>query len=436
MTAIGVAVGLLVIGGFFTTVTAMQFSSSDYIIDTATLNNVGGFSSSTNYQLTSSGGEAAIGNGAGGSYKMAAGYVAQIITPAITVDTQPSGLIGYYPMDENSGSVVHDQSSNTYLGSFNGAPSWVSGRIGSALSFNGSSQVVSFSDASQAVLTNGTVELWVKTSQTAGNAVIAGKYGAWELGMVAGKPSLYNFATSASCTSSSSVADGSWHHIVATLKTGVTNGSLIYIDGVQSQTCTWSPNNQSGLVAFGARYDGSTYSNYLNGTIDQVKVFSRALSADEITAEYQAQSSGVETGLSLSTVVPGVSNSTGFDVVTLTSGSSYTLSISQNHDLQNGSYTIPPIGGSIAAPAAWNEGTTKDLGFTLSSTNATAIPAKWNTGSSYAALPNTPTSFYTRSGQQSSGKDILGVNLRLDTTKSQASGAYSNQMTVIGTANP
>lgn len=78
---------------------AMTFSSSQYLIDSAVLNNVGGDSSSTSYQLTSSGGESAIGNGAGGSYKMPAGFVAQLPT-MLSLTVQPAGLVGYYPFDE------------------------------------------------------------------------------------------------------------------------------------------------------------------------------------------------------------------------------------------------------------------------------------------------------------------------------------------------
>lgn len=415
---------------------AMRFSSTDYVIDAATLGNVGGYTSSTNYQLTGSGGEAAIGNGASGSYKMAAGYVAQIVTPAITVKTQPSGLVGYYPLDENSGTVAHDNSSNTNLGSFVGTPTWATGKIGQSLTFDGSTQAVNLANPTATQLTTGTVELWMKSSASTGTQTMLAKYGAWLVGMSSGKPIIYNFATSTTCTGTANIADNAWHSVVVTLQNGVTNGSIIYVDGVQNQTCTWTPQNQTGTVSMAAQYNGTAYSQYFGGSIDQVKIFNRALSAQEVAAEYSAQNAGVETGLTLQTIIAGASNTSGFDVITLTSGSSYTLAISQDHDLKSGSYTIPPISASIASPAAWSEGTTKGLGFTLVSTNATPISGVWNAGASYAALPASATSFYTRTGTQSSAKDVLNMRLRLDATTSQASGAYSNTMTITGTANP
>jgi len=419
------------------TVSAMRFSSGNYTIDAATLNNVGGLSESSNYQLTSSGGEAAIGNGASGSYKLAAGYAAQVITPAITVKTQPSGLTGYYPLDENSGTITHDTSTNTYLGSFVGTPTWAVGKLGAALTFNGTNQALTFNDASQAQLTSGTIEAWVKTSTSTGTQTLIAKYGSWLLGISNGRPMLYNFSNSTTCTSTTSIADGNWHAITATLQSGVTNGSLLYIDGVQSQACTWSPQNQTGIVTVAAQYNGSAYSQYFPGTLDQIKLFNRALGAGEVLAEYTAQNAGTETGLTLQTVVPGVSNTSSFNVITLTSGSSYTLAVHQNNNLQSGANTIPAISGSIASPVSWSEGTTKGLGFTLTSTNATAIPGKWSSGNAYAALPNTSTAFYTRTGLQSGGvKDTLGIQLRLDTATDQAGGSYVNAMYITGTANP
>lgn len=47
------------------------------------------------------------------------------------------GLIGYWLMNEGSGEV-HDLSGNGKIGTFNGAFSWIGGKFGSGLSFDGS----------------------------------------------------------------------------------------------------------------------------------------------------------------------------------------------------------------------------------------------------------------------------------------------------------
>lgn len=409
---------------------AMSFASTDYTIDAAVLNNVGGYTSSGDYQLTSSGGEAAIGNGASGSYKLAAGYVAQIITPQMSLTIQPTGLIGEYPLDEGSGSTAYDGSSYASNGYTTGNPTWVTGQIGDALQFNGS-QTVSLGDPTQDQTSPITIEAWVKPS-TSQNAAVVGKSGAWALNVASSGSAIYNYGTSSNtCTDSTNLTDGNWHQIVATIQSGVSGGTTLYVDGVQKQTCTVTIQNQSSAISLAGVSGTAQYT----GSIDAVKLFNRVLSADEVQAEYAAQSHGTPTGLTLQTITPGASNTSNFSVITATSGSSYALSINENHDLQNGTYTVPAISGSIASPIGWTEGTTKGLGFTLVSSTGGAISSSWGSGSNYAALPTTATSFYNRTGLQTS-PDVLTMQLRADVTAGQASGSYTNILTITGTASP
>ena len=126
------------------------------------------------------------------------------------------------------------------------------------------------------------------------------------------------------------------------------------------------------------------------------------------------------------------------DIIVHTDSNGYGLSINQNNDLTSGAYTIPGVAGSIASPTAWSEGVTKGLGFTLTATNATALPGKWSSGNSFAALPNSATVFYARTGTQSTVADYVTMKLRADVDTSQAAtgGAYSNIMTITGTITP
>lgn len=431
---ITLALGVIGTIGLYGSVGAMQFSSADYLIDTATLNNVGGYSSSADYQLTSSGGEAAIGNGSSGSYMMPAGYVAQLPS-MISVKTEPSGLVGYWPMDEGSGTETYDASANGNNGTLVGNPAWATGKVGSAVTFNGTSQYADLGDASALQNSVMTVEAWIKTSQTSGSMEILNKDSAFDMEVNYSSLAIYDPSSGNVCSSGVNVADGNWHQIVVSYNGGVTNGTVIYIDGVQKATCTWKPQNQTADLTVGAAYSGGSISGGFNGTIDQIKIFNRILSPQEVAAEYAAQNAGIETGLTLQTIIPGASNTSPFSVITQTTAGGYNLAINENHDLQNGSNTIPAISGSIASPMAWNEGTTKGLGFTLTGTNATPIAASWNNGTNYAALPLTATTFYTRTGTQSS-KDTVNLQLRADVPPGQASGTYTNTMTITGTANP
>lgn len=160
------------------------------------------------------------------------------------------------------------------------------------------------------------------------------------------------------------------------------------------------------------------------------------LSADEILAEYNAQNTGNGSGLSLGSITPNTSNTALSDIIVHTDSNGYTLAINENNDLTSGAYTIPPVSGSIASPVAWSEGTTKGLGFTLTATNATALPGTWSSGNSYAAIPTTATSFYTRTGIQSSTSDYITMRLRADVSLAQTVGVYNNILTITGTITP
>lgn len=142
------------------------------------------------------------------------------------------------------------------------------------------------------------------------------------------------------------------------------------------------------------------------------------------------------TSLNFGTITPGVSDTVDFTASIRTDAAGYTLSINQNNNLTSGGNTIPAVSGSIASPVTWAEGTTKGLGFSLVSTNATALPGKWSAGAAYAAFPDTSTAFYTRTGYSGGSTDTLDIRVRLDVANTQATGAYTNTATWVGTTTP
>jgi hypothetical protein len=257
------------------------------------------------------------------------------------------------------------------------------------------------------------------------------------LGLGAGKATVYDWTSGTTTSDTATIADGNWHHLAMTINSGVANGSTLYVDGIAKQTFTWTPQLQTGIFTIGSVYNGTTHSQYFNGAIDHVKVFNRALNAAEVAAEYTATNGSAMSGVSLGTVVPGISNTALMDVITQTDAGGYVLAVNQDHDLNDGANSISPVAGSIASPLAWTEGTTKGLGFTLIATNATAIPGTWNSGNSYAAFPGSATTFYNRTGLQASN-DYVTMRLRADVPSTQVSSvtAYTNTITVTGTMAP
>jgi hypothetical protein len=96
---------------------------------------------------------------------------------------------------------------------------------------------------------------------------------------------IMNSSTSYTADSSVSVNDGKWHYIAATYD-GTT--MRIYIDGVQTGTQTGFTGNLpnlAGALHIGADYQ-ATPANFFNGSIDDVRIYNRALSPTEIQNLY------------------------------------------------------------------------------------------------------------------------------------------------------
>src|SRR3990167_9799803 len=82
---------------------------------------------------------------------------------------QTSGLVGYWTFDEGSGTTANDSSGNNNTGALINGPTWTTGKIGGALSFDGVDDRVS-TGAFSIGSTNFSMSGWVK--QSAGGTVI------------------------------------------------------------------------------------------------------------------------------------------------------------------------------------------------------------------------------------------------------------------------
>ncbi len=199
-------------------------------------------------------------------------------------------------MDEGTGNTTADSSGKGDTGSLLNLPSWIAGRIGKALSFNGSSSYVQVNTNSvlSPLSTTGemTVSAWVNLRQrpstsgqgrapflaksTANNCEYAlyayanGQVGfsLWNLnGYTHGEPT------------GGSLPLNAWHHLVGTAKTG--QFVRIYLDGaLVGQTTSLSGSTGSGTspLFFARRGDGQ----YLNTGLDEVRLYNRVLTLSEI----------------------------------------------------------------------------------------------------------------------------------------------------------
>jgi hypothetical protein len=457
----GVAAGLLTMILVALPASADRMTSTNFTLNGNINSSFGGQGTSTHYGMFSTGGEPVIGNGASGSYMLGAGFTAQS-QQSIQLTVQPSGLLGYWNFDEpgNSNRQFDDGSSNKAdarkTSTNEGDLTSTTGKIGNAIAGSGAhgdSSILIPSDSIQP--SSVTMEIWFNPSSLPNEwnslcsyyAKPGEDWGPFELytdGDNGGNTIAWALGSSGNTsreisTTPNTITTGSWQHIVGTYD-AATGTSRIYINGVEKKSQTFSP----GSISYTSANPDNKISCFNNvrwsgegviGALDHLKIFNRALTANEVKAEYNAQNTGVITGLTLGTVTPGASNTTLQDVIVRTDSGQYGVTLSQDHNLQKGIKTIPAISASIASPAGWSEGTTKGLGFTLLS--APGLDGKWSSGANYAAIPGSATSFYIRSGHTSGDTiDTISSRLRLDTTVSQEAGDYSNTVTYTGTTIP
>ncbi len=209
-------------------------------------------------------------------------------------------LVGYWDLDENTGTTANDNSGNGNSGTFSAAaPTWVAGvscKSGNCLSFNGASNYVTAGNGSSLnVGSSFSLSAWIKTSSTALAYIIAKRNTdldasiAYNLNIAAtsgfGQFYVSNGTTNVSVSGTSNLADGTFHHLVGVFESGV--AARIYIDGsLQNSAATTITSVNVNAAPFTMAVKSDLASGFLSGSIDEVRVYSRALSASEVTTLY------------------------------------------------------------------------------------------------------------------------------------------------------
>jgi len=211
-----------------------------------------------------------------------------------TTTEQPADLVAYWNFNEGTGTTAADSSGNNNDGTLVNNPAWVNGKIGKAISFDGSNDFVDCGD-NPAFNLGGTktVEFWAKFPvneidkriiafpvEFAGAPIIV------QHGLKVSAVEIVNASSSAGRTTSNNVITlNQWHHIAAVYDGVSSANTKIYIDGISESvgSTPWNYYSKSGNVFIGGRQDNSAH---FNGSIDNIRVYSRALTPAEILANY------------------------------------------------------------------------------------------------------------------------------------------------------
>jgi hypothetical protein len=205
--------------------------------------------------------------------------------------TQPPGLVGYWNLDQGSGTVAYDSSGYNNNGTIYGA-SWTNGKVGLALLFDGIDDYVDCGNNETLDPTQGaTIEAWVSFSQLPSAAghymTIAGRSGmATDLDLQAELDNRFKFYIGPGyVVVSSTVAEANeWYHVVGTYEAN--NNMKIYVNGMLEQTTLIGISRNTNPNNFSIGQSLVWPGRFFNGTIDEVKIYDRALSANDVKAEY------------------------------------------------------------------------------------------------------------------------------------------------------
>src|SRR5215212_6122298 len=230
----------------------------------------------------------------------AAGNPATSASVTVTVsNTSGSGsLVGHWKFDEGSGTTAADSSGNGTTGMLINSPAWTTGVVGGALSFNGTTSLVSIPNQPSwnTASSKYTVAFWVKVNEIKdyAGAVAVGNWGTGALEiMTTGRQWMFRIKTSGGpngwgCDGTSSTLgyltthDNTFHHVALVLDAAASRCQL-YSDGTPVATDIYV----DGTTSFGAQslnIGGFGDANRLKSVIDDVRLYNAALTQAEVQA--------------------------------------------------------------------------------------------------------------------------------------------------------
>ena len=196
-------------------------------------------------------------------------------------------LVGWWRLDEGTGTTAYDSSGNGNDGTILGNPQWVAGKIGSALDFDGNGDYVNCGNDPIFDITDEiTLSIWVNANDN-GN----GENNCWmgkgdntyaikhqtgnylEFFIYDGAWHSTNYSTNITAL------NGEWHHMAGTF-----DGSELkfYLDGEQAANLVYSGTIGTSADDVTIGENSQATGRYFDGMLDDARIYNKALSADDI----------------------------------------------------------------------------------------------------------------------------------------------------------
>ncbi|THU40163.1 T9SS type A sorting domain-containing protein [Niastella caeni] len=239
-----------------------------------------------------------------------------------TVAASTSGLMAYYGLNEGSGQTVGDATTNAYNGTVGANssvagndPAWAASPVqfgNNAVSFDGVNDYVSIPAAAIDNLPSGTIEAVVylnsltqapilskqSNSENTYATLTVGYYADVSGNLVAGTPGVVYYHSQNGVavlnSGSTTVSAGTWTHIAVSFNS---SGASLYINGVLAGSASGNFSQPNDLTVTSTRLGSWSTGGFLDGHLDEVRVWNVVRTQSQIQALMGVGLSGSHSGL-------------------------------------------------------------------------------------------------------------------------------------------
>jgi hypothetical protein len=222
-----------------------------------------------------------------------------VLTNKPSAITPLLGMTSWWPADGTANDLI-----STNHGTFTNGVTFTPGIVEQGFTLDGISGWVDFGTGAS-VIGRGpfSVSLWLKTTQATTNTLLSQRdgndwNGMWSLSTLGGRLEWYLYGESAynfDLVATRYVNDGQPHHIVGTRETD--GSGRLYIDGTLETSHTGTARLLVPFhVTLGTNLRSLFWGNppvFFNGVLDEIQVYGRALTSNEVQTIYAAGSAGM-----------------------------------------------------------------------------------------------------------------------------------------------
>lgn len=219
----------------------------------------------------------------------------------------PSGMVAWLAFDETAGTVAANRMSVANQGSLNYGPTWVTGMVSNGLNFDGQEDSVNVPHYPEINFGDGdfSMDAWVrvpnqvsndtvrtlldKRSTPAGTGYMFFLYkGRIALQLLTNPAGFQNFIN----TTGPLVSTGKWQHIAVTINRKSSAGVTFYVDGVKTGNA--NPTTRLGTLDNNTplRIGAEGQTKFFLGVLDELELFNRVLTPEEVKSIFNAQGAG------------------------------------------------------------------------------------------------------------------------------------------------